>query len=70
MLDSCRMLQQDGFDVTYLQVEKSTGLVNMEEYVCVLVAAALAALRVTTVVQATALLATMRCDWVCCQTTN
>lgn len=30
MLDSCRYLQQRGFDVTYLPVEKS-GLVNMQQ---------------------------------------
>lgn len=31
VLDSGRMLQQEGFDVTYLPVQASTGLVDMEE---------------------------------------
>ena len=33
MLDSGRMLQQEGFDVTYLPVQRSTGLVDLEEFV-------------------------------------
>ena len=31
MLDSCRRLEDTGYDVTYLPVERSTGLVNLEE---------------------------------------
>jgi cysteine desulfurase len=31
VLDSCRRLEDTGFDVTYLPVERSTGLVNLEE---------------------------------------
>lgn len=31
MLDSCRRLEDDGFEVTYLPVEESTGLVKLEE---------------------------------------
>merc|ERR1712146_648676 len=31
VLDSGRMLQQEGFDVTYLPVQRSTGLVDLEE---------------------------------------
>eukprot|EP00037_Helgoeca_nana_P032322 m.413320 g.413320 ORF g.413320 m.413320 type:complete len:451 (-) comp29066_c0_seq1:298-1650(-) len=31
VLDSCRMLAQEGFDITYLPVQRSTGLVDMEE---------------------------------------
>jgi len=31
VLDSGRMLQQEGFDVTYLPVQESTGLVDLEE---------------------------------------
>jgi len=30
VLDSCRRLEQDGFEVTYLPVERETGLVNLE----------------------------------------
>jgi len=30
VLDSCRRLEDEGFDVTYIPVEKSTGLVNLE----------------------------------------
>ena len=30
VLDSCRRLEQDGFEVTYIPVEFSTGLVNLE----------------------------------------
>lgn len=30
MLDSCRYLQQRGFDVTYLPVEKN-GLINLDQ---------------------------------------
>jgi len=30
VLDSCRNLEDQGFDVTYLPVEKQTGLVNLE----------------------------------------
>ena len=31
VLDSCRFLEQEGYEVTYLPVQSSTGLVNMEE---------------------------------------
>uniref|UniRef100_A0A6U2LRZ1 cysteine desulfurase n=1 Tax=Leptocylindrus danicus TaxID=163516 RepID=A0A6U2LRZ1_9STRA len=31
VLDSCRSLEQEGFDVTYLPVQKSTGLINMQD---------------------------------------
>jgi cysteine desulfurase len=31
VLDSCRYLEQEGYSVTYLGVEKSTGRVNMDE---------------------------------------
>lgn len=31
VLDSCRMLQQEGFDITYLPVQDSTGLVDLDE---------------------------------------
>jgi len=31
VLDSCRSLEMEGFDVTYLNVEHSTGLVNMDD---------------------------------------
>ena len=31
VLDSCRYLEGQGFDVTYLPVEKSTGLVNLQD---------------------------------------
>eukprot|EP00035_Acanthoeca_spectabilis_P020983 m.435666 g.435666 ORF g.435666 m.435666 type:complete len:450 (+) comp17876_c0_seq1:63-1412(+) len=31
VLDSCRMLQQEGFDITYLPVQRSTGLIDLEE---------------------------------------
>jgi cysteine desulfurase len=31
VLDSCRVLEQEGFKVTYLPVEKSTGLVNLDD---------------------------------------
>lgn len=31
VLDSCRRLEDMGYDVTYLPVERSTGLVNLEE---------------------------------------
>ncbi|KAL7553039.1 hypothetical protein ACHAWF_016282 [Thalassiosira exigua] len=31
VLDSCRSLEQDGFDVTYLPVQESTGMVDLEE---------------------------------------
>lgn len=30
VLDSCRRLEQDGFDVTYLPVERETGLINLD----------------------------------------
>jgi cysteine desulfurase len=30
VLDSCRSLEQEGYDVTYLPVEKATGLIDME----------------------------------------
>lgn len=32
MLDSCRFLEQEGYDVTYLGVEPATGRVNMEAF--------------------------------------
>ena len=31
VLDSCRRLEDEGFDVTYLPVEESTGLVKLED---------------------------------------
>jgi cysteine desulfurase len=31
VLDSCRSLEQEGYDVTYLPVQESTGMVDMEE---------------------------------------
>lgn len=31
MLDSCRRLEDEGFDVTYLPVEFSTGIINLDE---------------------------------------
>lgn len=31
VLDSCRMLKQEGFDITYLPVQNSTGLVDLAE---------------------------------------
>jgi len=31
VLDSCRFLEQEGFDITYLPVMEGTGLVDMEE---------------------------------------
>eukprot|EP00041_Stephanoeca_diplocostata_P012224 m.203977 g.203977 ORF g.203977 m.203977 type:complete len:458 (-) comp18866_c0_seq1:242-1615(-) len=31
VLDSCRMLQQEGFEITYLPVQRSTGLVDVDE---------------------------------------
>jgi cysteine desulfurase len=31
VLDSCRSLEMEGFDVTYLNVEQATGLVNMDD---------------------------------------
>jgi len=31
VLDSCRSLEQEGFDVTYLPVQKSTGLINLQD---------------------------------------
>ena len=30
VLDSCRRLEQEGFEVTYLPVERETGLINLE----------------------------------------
>ena len=30
VLDSCRSLEQEGYDITYLPVEKATGLVDMD----------------------------------------
>ena len=30
VLDSCRSLEQEGYDVTYLPVEKATGLIDMD----------------------------------------
>ena len=31
VLDSCRFLEQEGFDITYLPVMEATGMVDMEE---------------------------------------
>ena len=31
MLDSCRALEREGFEVTYLPVERATGMVNLDE---------------------------------------
>ena len=31
MLDSCRSLEQEGYDVTYLPVQAATGMVDMAE---------------------------------------
>ena len=31
VLDSCRFLEQEGFDITYLPVMNATGMVDMEE---------------------------------------
>ena len=31
VLDSCRKLEDQGFDVTYLPVERESGLVNLEQ---------------------------------------
>jgi cysteine desulfurase len=31
VLDSCRALEQEGFDITYLPVQIATGMVNMNE---------------------------------------
>jgi len=36
VLDSCRQLEQEGFEVTYLPVQQSTGLVDLEELESVL----------------------------------
>ena len=36
VLDSCRVLEQEGFDVTYLPVQQGTGLVDLDELAAVL----------------------------------
>ena len=32
MLDTCRHLEEEGFKITYLPVQKQTGLIDLEEF--------------------------------------